>query len=152
MGARAYSYGRQTRSLLLHVRGTYICISCVRCVSVCEAGWSVANSGVISRPDPGFFSSKIVTITGSRTRPCGQTAVLILPTSSSRGSVNSTTNTRSVIRSGRGRSYHEPRECSGSTSCSPWNCSQLRSQRCPIEPESEGLHWIVITTYFRFRV
>ena len=38
----------------------YIYVGCVRCVSVCEAGWSVANSGVISRPDPGFFSSSSV--------------------------------------------------------------------------------------------
>ena len=35
----------------------YISIGCVRCVSVYEAGRSVVNSGVIFRPDPGFFSS-----------------------------------------------------------------------------------------------
>ena len=34
-----------------------ISIGCVRCVSVCEAGRSVVNSGENSRSDPGFFSS-----------------------------------------------------------------------------------------------
>jgi hypothetical protein len=41
-------------------KGILYYVGCVRCVSVCEAGWSVANSGVISRPDPGFFSSSSV--------------------------------------------------------------------------------------------
>ena len=36
---------------------TIISIGCVRCVSVCEAGRSVVNSGENSRSDPGFFSS-----------------------------------------------------------------------------------------------
>ena len=35
----------------------YYSIGCVTCVSVCEVGRSVVNSGVISRSDPGFFSS-----------------------------------------------------------------------------------------------
>ena len=59
------------------------------------------------------FSSMRVTFTGSRTRPCGQTAALIQRTSSSIGSVNSTTNSRSAssFRSDAAAAGNQSRRC-----------------------------------------